>query len=98
MYPFTATAIKGTRPKKIPDRSMANDLAELLRRITKNIFQGDNVRKGPKASISVPNRSIFPGNGARNPVRNAAKKRAVRKTMYRGMFRSGIFQLYRIFP
>jgi len=59
---------------------MANDLAELLRRITKNIFPGDNVRKGPKESMSVPSRSILPGIGAKNPVRNAATKRAVRET------------------
>jgi len=40
MYPFVATAIKGIRPNRLPDRRMANDLAELFGRIKKNIFQG----------------------------------------------------------
>jgi hypothetical protein len=76
---------------------MANDLAELLSKRTKNIFQGDNDNIGLRESLSVPSRSIFPGIGARNPARNAATKRTVRETRYRGMFRSGMFQRYRKF-
>ena len=80
MYPFVATASKGTRPNRIPDRSIANDLAELLRSITKNILQGDTERKGLKDSMSVPSKSSFPGIGAKNPRRHDARKRAERMT------------------
>jgi len=59
---------------------MAKDLAELLSRIAKNIMQGGNVRKGSNASLTVPSRSNLPGIWARNPARDAAKKRAVRET------------------
>lgn len=98
MYPFIATAIRGVRPKRIPERSTANDFTELLSKIKKNIFQGDNIRKGSRESMSVPNSSIFPGIGTRNPVRNAVTKKAVREITYRGMFRSGMYERYRKFP
>jgi len=90
MYPFVATANMGMIPNRIPDRSTANDLAELLRRIKRNIFQGGSDRKGLNDSMSVTIRSIFPGIGAKNPVRNATTKRAVRETTYSGIFRSGM--------
>ncbi len=90
MYPFVAAAIKGMRPNGIPARSTANDLAELLRRMTKNVFQGGNFRKGSKATLSLASRSIFPGIEAKNPRRNAAMKRAARDMTYRAMFRSEI--------
>jgi len=66
-------------------------------RIAKNSFQGGNVRKGLKESISVVNRSIFPGIGARNPRRNVETKRVERITTYLRMFRSFMLQPYRKF-
>jgi hypothetical protein len=98
MYPFDATAIMGTIPKKIPDRTTANDVTELPIKRTKNTFRGGDVRKVSKESGSVPGRSVFPCMRARKSVMDDATIRAVRETPYRVLFLSGMVQHYRKFP
>ena len=50
-----------------------------------------------KCILKRADRSNFHGIGARDPVRNAATKRAVRETRYQGMFRLVMEKRYRIF-